>query len=76
MDRPTLMAHQPQWGEEPLDKRHDRDLSRLTGEETMLYDDLRLDRLGPHLRLEQERISYGWLCDALAVVTASPSATS
>jgi hypothetical protein len=42
----------------------------------MLYDDLRLDRLGPHLRLEQERISYGWLCDALAVVTASPSATS
>lgn len=68
MDRHTLMAHQLQWGEEPADKRYERPLSRLTDQEGRLYEDLRLDRIRPHLRLEQERIGYGWLCDALAAL--------
>jgi len=68
MDRPTLMAHQAQWGDEPVDKRVERPLLRLTDQEAELYSDLRLDRIAPRLRLEQERIGYRWLCDALATL--------
>jgi len=68
MNRQTLMAHQSQWGIEPSDKRCNRPLSRLTDEETRLFEDLRLDRIHPHLRLEQEHIGYRWLCEALLVL--------
>jgi hypothetical protein len=64
MDRETLLAHRPHWGEEPEPARHD--LSRLTAEEAAVYDDLRFDRHQPRLRLEQERVGFGWLCDRLA----------
>jgi len=66
MDRETLLAHRSLWGEEPKPARHD--LSRLTTEEAAVYDDLRFDRLQSRLRLEQERIGYGWVCDRLASV--------
>jgi hypothetical protein len=59
MDRETLLAHRDHWGEEPEPVRHD--LPRLTPEEAAVYDDLRFDRLIPRLRLEQERVGYGWL---------------
>ncbi len=59
MDRETLLAHRPHWGEEPEPARHD--LSRLTTEEAAVYDDLRFDRHQPRLRLEQERVGFGWL---------------
>jgi hypothetical protein len=59
MDRETLLAHRRHWGEEPEPARHD--LSRLTSEEAGVYDDLRFDRLQPGLRLEQERVGFGWL---------------
>jgi len=65
MNRQTLMAHQSQWGKEPADKRCDRPLSRLTDEESRLFEDPRLNRIRPRLRLEQERIGYPWLCAAL-----------
>lgn len=64
MDRETLLAHRPHWGEEPEPARHD--LSRLTSEEAAVYDDLRFDRHHPRLRLEQERVGFGWLCERLA----------
>ncbi|WP_424859140.1 DUF3322 domain-containing protein [Tepidimonas sp. HKU77] len=64
MDRETLLAHRLHWGEEPDPARHD--LARLTAEETAVYDDLRFDRHQPRLRLEQERVGFGWLCDRLA----------
>ena len=64
MDRQTLLAHRLHWGEEPEPARHD--LARLTPEEAAVYDDLRYDRHQPRLRLEQERVGYGWLCDRLA----------
>jgi hypothetical protein len=63
MDRETLLAHRLQWGEEPDPARHD--LSRLTPEETAVYDDLRFDRYQPRLRLEQERVGFGWLNERL-----------
>lgn len=64
MDRKTLLAHRPLWGEEPTPET--RDLSRLTPEEAALYDDLRTNRLGPRVRLEQERIAYAWVRARLA----------
>jgi hypothetical protein len=63
MDRETLLAHRLHWGEEPEPARHD--LSRLTTEEAAVYDDLRFDRHQPSLRLEQERIGFGWLNEHL-----------
>lgn len=63
-DRPTLLAHTLQWGQEPQPLL--RDLPRLTEEERALFDELRANRLAPHLRLEQERIGFGWLQQALA----------
>ena len=59
MDRETLIAHRTAWVQERSPAR--RDLGRLTAEETALYDDLRCDRLGKRVRLEQERVRYSWL---------------
>jgi len=59
MDRSTLLAHRLHWGEEPLPIRHD--LPRLTAAEAALYDELRFDRIRARLRLEQERVGYGWV---------------
>jgi hypothetical protein len=68
MDRETLLAHRLHWGEEPDPACHD--LSRLTPEEAAVYDELRFDRLQPRLRLEQERIGYGWLGDTLTGISS------
>lgn len=65
MDRSTLMAHQAHWGEEPQPTRHE--LTRLAADEAALYDDLRFDRIRPGLRLEQERIAYGFVNEFLRV---------
>jgi hypothetical protein len=59
MDRDTLLAHKLHWGAEPQPNRGE--LSRLTPEEQLLYDDLRFDRLAVQLRLEQERIGFEWV---------------
>lgn len=56
MDRETFLAHRDHWGTEP--RPEIRDLPRLTPFESALYDDLRTDRYGLHLRLEQERIPW------------------
>jgi hypothetical protein len=63
MDRDTFLAFKPLWGTEssPID----RNLPGLTAEERALYDDLRFNRIGPTLRLEQERIGFGWVKDRL-----------
>lgn len=67
MDRTTLLAFESQWGEE--EKQTLRDLARLNREEAALYNDLRDNRIRKNLRLEQERISFGWVGSALAEVT-------
>jgi hypothetical protein len=59
MDRATLLEHRPLWTTE--EAPHVAPLDRLTPEEAALYADLRYDRLGRAVRLEQERISIGWL---------------
>jgi hypothetical protein len=64
MDRETLLEHGALWVRES--NPYDGELLRLTSAERALYDDLRCDRLGEHVRLEQERIPYGWVQRALA----------
>ena len=63
MDRATLLEHKPLWVREH--SAYDGELHRLTSTERALYEDIRLNRLGEHVRLEQERIRYGWLQAAL-----------
>jgi len=66
MDRDTLLAFESQWGEE--DKQTLRDLPRLNPEEMAFYDDLRDNRIGKKLRLEQEKIGFGWIKSALSAL--------
>ena len=54
------------WGREPADKRYLGDPKRLTPAERTLFDALRNDRLAERVRLEQERIDFAWLEQALA----------
>ncbi|RDK03962.1 Wadjet anti-phage system protein JetD domain-containing protein [Paraburkholderia lacunae] len=63
MDRETLLAFESQWDRE--DKQTLRDLPRLNRDEEALYDDLRDNRLRKNLRLEQEKVSFGWVEAAL-----------
>ena len=64
MDAATLMAHKSHWGDEP--QPESRDLPRLNAAELGVYNTLRDNRLRPRLRLEQERIGFGWVRAALA----------
>jgi hypothetical protein len=63
MDRETLLHHAPLWVRET--DPYNEELPHLTSVERELYDDLRYNRLGDGVRLEQERIPYGWLRQAL-----------
>ena len=66
MEHDTLMEHQTLWGVEPSPETGT--LMRLSAEESALYDQLRRDELGSHLRLEQEKIGFEWLVEALGRV--------
>jgi len=63
MDKETLLAHRTFWGIEPSPETVE--LTRLTGEEMALYDNLRSGALGEKIRLEQERIGFDYLVAAL-----------
>lgn len=58
MDRATLLAHRAHWSVEAAPQTGE--LDRLNAEERALYDDLRRDRLGSGVRLEQERLRFGY----------------
>ena len=68
MERETLLGHQTLWSEEPQDRRCLHDLDALDDEERTIYDDLRFDRLGERVRLEQERVGYSHVLDAVAQI--------
>ncbi|MEO5837829.1 MAG: Wadjet anti-phage system protein JetD domain-containing protein [Acidimicrobiales bacterium] len=63
MDHATLLAHRTQWVEEP--RPTNQPLPHLTAEETALYRDLIEDRFGTRVRLEQERVRFSLLRQAL-----------
>lgn len=71
MDRDTFLAFKALWTLERSPAN--RDLERLTPEELALYNDLRDNKLGTRLRLEQERIGFGWIEDRLRDLEASVS---
>jgi hypothetical protein len=68
MDRETLLEHVPLWV--PENYPYNGELGRLTATEGALYDDLRYNRLGDRVRLEQERIPFGWIERTLHRVAA------
>ena len=63
MDQRTLLNHRSLWGIEK--KPESGDLGRLTAEEHTLYDHLHQNHWGDRIRLEQERIGFNFLRDAL-----------
>lgn len=63
MDRETLLAHRALWVTE--ESGETRALDRLTDAERALYGELRGDRYGQQIRLEQERIGFRWVERAL-----------
>ena len=63
MDEETLLAHRDVWGSEPQPSR--AALTRLTGEESALYQALGNGTFGPAVRLEQELIQWGWASERL-----------
>jgi hypothetical protein len=65
MDEATLHAHRHLWGREDAEKRYLGEPQRLTQAERQLFHALRDDRYDERLRLEQERIAYGWVVDAI-----------
>ncbi|MEZ3160590.1 Wadjet anti-phage system protein JetD domain-containing protein [Microbacterium sp. BWT-B31] len=64
MDRETLLAHRACWGSEGTPTN--AALTRLDSAERSLYEDLVTDRFGSAVRLEQERIDWGWALARLA----------
>jgi hypothetical protein len=70
MDRQTLLAHRTLWVREQTP--HGGSLMRLNQEEKPLFDDLVSNRLGVGIRLEQERIPFGWVQQALSALPINP----
>jgi hypothetical protein len=68
MDRETLMEFRHLWGVEDDDKRCTNELPNLSEAERDVYLDLKGNVLGENVRLEQERIAFGWLRQSLEAV--------
>jgi hypothetical protein len=64
MNQETLLAHRQLWGEE--NKPTSRELYNLRPQEAELYQKIISNKYGKNLRLEQERIGFGWLKAALS----------
>jgi hypothetical protein len=63
MDRATMLAHRDLWVNEqdPFEGL----LPRLTVSESALFEEIKRGDLGSQVRLEQERVSFGWFEAAL-----------
>jgi hypothetical protein len=64
MDRETLMNHKTHWGMEKTPTAVD--LSKLTMEENLLYNELRNNNIKAKLRLEQEFIDFSWVSKVIS----------
>jgi hypothetical protein len=73
MDEETLLAHRDAWGQEPSPSR--AVLTRLTSEESALYEGLGNDTYGSAVRLEQELINWDWALDRLHPPLVEPVET-
>jgi len=73
MDADTLLAHSKQWVTEPSPTN--RTLPHLGPVEASAYQDLVEDRYGPRIRLEQERVRFTFLHEALRPWTSRDATT-
>lgn len=65
MDSQTLFAHRQLWGKENPAARFTGELDRLDEEERQLFLELRENVHAAHLRMEQERIPYHSVVEAI-----------
>lgn len=65
MDAATLERHKSLWGREDDTKRFSGHLQRLTEPEREVYEAVRDNLLGPHIRMEQERLGFTWVEQAI-----------
>jgi len=65
MDEETFLSHRDSWVEESESKRFTGELTGLSEPERELFENLKSNRFGINLRLEQELISYNALLDIL-----------
>lgn len=72
MDHATLDAHRFLWGMESDATRYTGELVRLTEDERRLFVELRDNIHATNLRMEQERLPYSWVLDALRITLDSP----
>lgn len=70
MDEATLLAHRALWGQEEAQQRWLQPLAHLEPAEAEVFAGLVGDRWAPALRLEQERIGFGWMRAALELLVA------
>lgn len=73
MDEETLLSHRAYWGREPS-QCPDISLDALTAGERSVYNNLRANRWGPCVRLEQERL--GWVGAIETLKQALPTSVS
>ncbi len=69
MDEATLLAYRELWSHE-ASPAYGRELPRLDPAESALYQALCDGRWGPGVRLEQERIPWGYVMDGLSELRA------
>jgi hypothetical protein len=69
MDEETLLAHRDAWGTEPSPSR--AALTRLTADESALYEVLGNGKYGSAIRLEQELIRWDWALERLRWLSLS-----
>lgn len=74
MDRQTLLTHRDRWVTE--DRPAKSLLTRLTSDEHRLYSELVEGGLGDRVRLEQERVDWGWVKQRLFLAPASTVETA
>lgn len=69
MDEQTLLRFRELWGREDPAQRFTKDLTRLNSEEVAIFNSLRENRWGDSIRLEQERIAFGKVREAVAKIS-------
>ncbi len=65
IDSSTLLQHQHLWGSEHPATRFTGELTRLDENERQMFVELRENVHAAHLRMEQERIPYTWVVEAI-----------
>lgn len=66
------MRNRVLWGAENAATRYTGEPGHLTADERQLFIELRDNIHAPNLRMEQERIPYAWVVDAIRIALEPP----